>query len=246
MDILSKLKENPDNPRYIKKIDFEKLKKSIKELSKMLDIRPLAYDSSKGNIVLGGNQRLHALQALAQHGFEIKDSWFVDIGSWTEEEKKQFIIKDNLAYGNWDWDKLANEWDKVQLEEWGMDLSEWEDPNALNEEYSQKLGEVIYEPKKTNHKPKDLFEVETKFDEEIEAVQNEEIKELLKLRKAFFTTFDFAKIADYYAYQASPEVQRIMEKLGLVLLDKDKLIEHGFSKIIEDTAGEEEFNEDED
>lgn len=243
MDLLSKLKQNPNNPRFIKKVDFEKLKKSIKELSKMLDIRPLAYDSSNDYIILGGNQRLMALQALAQKGFQIKDNWFVDVADWTEEEKKQFIIKDNIAYGSWDWDKLANEWDKEQLEEWGMDMSHWEDPNELNDDYSQKIGEVIYEPKETDHKPADLFQRETKFDAEIEKVQNEEIKEMLKARTAFFHTFDFAKIADYYAYQASPEVQKLFEKLGLVLLDRDKLIEHGFSKIIDETKGEDTFNE---
>src|ERR1035437_5593957 len=120
--ILDKLKPNPSNPRIVTEKDFEVLMKSLKELPKMLDIRPLAYDSSQDFIVLGGNVRLRGLQALQKKGFEIKESWFVDIATWTEEEKRAFIIKDNISNGQWNWDMLANEWDQKQLAEWGIDI----------------------------------------------------------------------------------------------------------------------------
>ena len=70
--------------------------------------------------------------------------------------------------------------------------------------------------------------------ERIDALENEELKEMLKLRAAWFVDFHFAKIADYYAYQATPEEQRVIEALGLVLLDKDGLIDNGFSELLKD------------
>lgn len=230
-ELFKKLKANPDNPRTITEKDFEKLKKSIKELPKMLDIRPLAYDSSQDYIVLGGNQRLEGLKALTSKNLIVlKPEWFVDIKDWTAEEKRQFIIKDNISNGDWNWDVLANSWDKEELAEWGMDLGKWKDP--MDEDYSQKLGEVIYEPKETNHKVKDLFKIETKFDEDIAKIENKDLQRLFQARAFNFTAFDFEKVADYYAYQATPEEQRVFEKLALVLLDKDKMIENGFSKLI--------------
>lgn len=111
---------------------------------------------------------------------------------------------------------------------------------VLNKNYSQKLGEVIYKPKKTNHKISDLFQAEHKFDKEINILKNKKIKKMLKARTAYFANFNYSKIADYFAYQATTEEQRIFEKLALVLLDKDKLIENGFSKIIDSVTNDEE------
>ena len=168
----------------------------------------------------------------------MKPEYFKTAQSLTEEQKREFIIKDNISNGIWDTEALAKEWADLPLVDWGLNL-----PNWLNKDYSQKLGEVIYEPKETNHKVSDLFQKETKFDKEIQEVKNEELKELLKARVLMFYNFDFAKIADYYAYQATPEEQRIMEKLALVLLDKDKLIENGFSKLIDSLDKEDEVYE---
>jgi hypothetical protein len=133
--IFEKLKPNPDNPRIITKAQFEKLLKNLDELPKMLDIHRLAYDSKKDYIVIGGNQRLEGLKVLAKKGLAINDDWFVDIADWTEEEQKQFLITDNLAYGNWNWDILANGWDMEKLEEWGVPVQNLNDLNDAEREW---------------------------------------------------------------------------------------------------------------
>jgi len=115
---LNSIKLNPDNPRTISDEQFEKLKKSINDFPKMMELRPIIIDSN--NVILGGNMRFKALQDL---GFkEIPDTWVKEADKLTEEEKREFIIKDNVSGGEWKWDTLANEWDTDKLEEWGLDL----------------------------------------------------------------------------------------------------------------------------
>ena len=111
----NKLKANPNNPRTINKSKFERLKKSITEFPKMLELRPLVVDEEF--IVLGGNMRLKALKELG-----IKETFYIQEKELTPEEKKQFIIKDNASFGDWDWDSLANEWNNKDLLEWGIDV----------------------------------------------------------------------------------------------------------------------------
>ena len=117
---ISEIHLNPDNPRFIKDDKFEKLKKNIKEFPKMMKLRPIVIDDS--GKILGGNMRYRALIELGYQ--EIPEGWVVKASELTEEEKKRFIITDNIPYGDWDNDKLANEWDEIELEDWGMDLSE--------------------------------------------------------------------------------------------------------------------------
>jgi DNA modification methylase len=111
---------NPDNPRFIKDDKFEKLKKSILEFPKMMELRPIIIDDDM--MIIGGNMRYRALIELGYQ--EIPKGWVVKASELTEEEKKRFIIADNIPYGEFDYEKLANEWDEVKLEDWGMDLSE--------------------------------------------------------------------------------------------------------------------------
>ena len=157
--MLHELKLNPKNPRTISKKDFEALKKSIKEFPEMLEKRRIVYDETK--TVLGGNMRLRALLELEAEGFEIKDDYFQSAEGWTEKQKMEFVIKDNVERGAWDDDVLANEWDDLPLEEWGIDTKGWdseeliedEAPEVSQEEPVSKLGEVyqlgrwIYCPK---------------------------------------------------------------------------------------------------
>lgn len=124
MDILKKLQKNPKNPRTISKGDFQSLKKKISEFPEMLEKRPIVYDESY--IVLGGNQRFSALQELAQEGFKIKDEYFKQALNWTEEQKRKFVILDNISDGLWDWDIIANEWTDLPLADWGLDPVAWE------------------------------------------------------------------------------------------------------------------------
>ena len=114
---LSTIKPNPSNPRVIKDDKFHKLVNSIKEFPKMLELRPMVV--SEDNVLLGGNMRLKALQHLKYE--EIPDTWVKQASELTEEEQRQFIIKDNVGFGEWDWEMLANEWNSDELSEWGLD-----------------------------------------------------------------------------------------------------------------------------
>jgi ParB-like chromosome segregation protein Spo0J len=133
---LSQIKSNPNNPRIIKDEKFKKLVQSIKDFPEMIDKRPMVCvtDADDRIYPLGGNMRLKALQELQYS--EIPDSWVVMADDWTEEKRKEFVIKDNVGFGEWDWDDLANNWDTEKLEEWGLDI-----PHFANEEQENLFGE---------------------------------------------------------------------------------------------------------
>jgi DNA modification methylase len=116
---LSKLKGNPNNPRILRDEKFAKLKKSISDFPDMLNYRAIvAVSQADGTyMVLGGNMRLKALQDL-----KIKEAPVMLADHWSEEQRQQFVIKDNVGFGEWDWDALANGWETEQLQDWGMDL----------------------------------------------------------------------------------------------------------------------------
>lgn len=116
---LKEIKKNPDNPRVLKDDKFKKLLKSIEEFPQMMELRPIVVDEN--NIILGGNMRYEALRHLKKT--EIPDSWVKKASELTEEQKREFIIKDNIGFGEWDWDLLANEWDVNNLDDWGLDIS---------------------------------------------------------------------------------------------------------------------------
>lgn len=117
---IKKIVANPNNPRIIKDDKFKKLVQSIKDFPKMLELRPIVVDED--NVVLGGNMRLRALQELG-----IKEVPVLYANDLTEEQKKEFIIKDNVGFGEWEWDVLANEWDVDKLTEWGLDIPIFKD-----------------------------------------------------------------------------------------------------------------------
>jgi ParB-like chromosome segregation protein Spo0J len=112
---IKKVIPNPSNPRIIKDDKFKKLVKSIQEFPQMLELRPIVVDSNM--VVLGGNMRLKASIAA---GLKEVDILIAD--QLTDEQKAEFIIKDNVGFGEWDWDLLANEWDVEALEDWGLEL----------------------------------------------------------------------------------------------------------------------------
>ncbi len=109
------VKTNPNNPRIIKDDKFKKLVRSIKEFPEMLKLRPIVVDEN--NIVLGGNMRLRACKEAG-----LKEVHIIKADQLTEKQQREFIIKDNVGFGEWDWDDLANEWDIDELEDWGLDL----------------------------------------------------------------------------------------------------------------------------
>tara|TARA_R110000787_G_scaffold39440_6_gene98824 strand:- start:1026 stop:1601 length:576 start_codon:yes stop_codon:yes gene_type:complete len=123
---LSTIKPNPNNPRVIKDHKFEKLKKSINEFPKMMELRPMVINDD--NIVLGGNMRLKALKDLGYK--EVPSEWVKQAKELTEDETRRFIIADNVGFGEHDWEILANEWDSLELDEWGLDV--WQQPTEVD------------------------------------------------------------------------------------------------------------------
>ena len=116
---ISQVKPNPRNPRVIKDDKFKKLVKSIEEFPDMLNKRPLVTftDVDGKFVVLGGNMRLKACKEIG-----LKEIPIIVADEWTEEQKNEFLIKDNVGFGEWDWDSLANEWDVEKLDYWGLDV----------------------------------------------------------------------------------------------------------------------------
>jgi hypothetical protein len=116
---ISKVRPNSDNPRYIKDEKFKKLVQSIKEFPEMMPVRPIVVN--KEMVVLGGNMRLKAMQEAG-----LEKVW-VEVVDWSEEKQREFIIKDNVGFGEWDWDELGNSWNPEELNEWGLDVWNPED-----------------------------------------------------------------------------------------------------------------------
>jgi DNA modification methylase len=116
---INEVKPNPKNPRIIKDVKFNKLVTSIKEFPDMLNKRPLIVFTDVDNkyVVLGGNMRLKACKEIG-----LKEIPIIVADEWTEEQKNEFLIKDNVGFGEWDWDSLANEWDVEKIQDWGLDL----------------------------------------------------------------------------------------------------------------------------
>ena len=126
---LSKIKENYNNPRTVNKLRFLKLKKSILNFPEMLSIRPIVVDENL--IILGGNMRYKAAKELGFKTIHIQIA-----KDLTQKQKEEFAIKDNEHFGEWDWDILANEWDRESLEDWGLEGFPFEDVKEIEEEYT--------------------------------------------------------------------------------------------------------------
>lgn len=207
---LADIAEYKSNPRTISKKDFATLKKSLKDFPSMLDVREIVVDEN--GVILGGNQRYKALQAIGKSKVKVKK-----VTGWTDEEKREFVIKDNIANGAWDNDKLANEWDKNKLEEWGLPLKV-----ASSGDYKELLDVSIpyYTPAEKAPEIEDLADT-SETDELAEKITNtkmpERLRKVMLMRAAFFTEFDFQKIADYYAY-ADDDIKELMKRLGLVIV----------------------------
>ena len=116
---LNEIKLNSENPRKIDRLKLEQLKQSIKEFPKMMELRPIVIDSN--NKILGGNQRYTALKELGYT--EMPDTWIKRADELTKDEKRRFIIVDNLPFGEWDIN--LEDWDSGELAEWGLELESW-------------------------------------------------------------------------------------------------------------------------
>lgn len=136
---ISEVKANPNNPRLIKDDKFKKLVQSIKDLPQMLDIRPIVVN--KDMIVLGGNMRLKACKEAG-----LKEVPIIVADNLTEEQEREFLIKDNTSGGEWDWEMIANEWDAEQLDSWGLDVPSFETDEVLEAEEDDYDGVLPEEP----------------------------------------------------------------------------------------------------
>ena len=228
---LSQFKSNPNNPRLIKDDKFKKLVNSLREFPEMMEKRPMVCvtDTDGKLYPLGGNMRLKAIKELGYK--EIPDTWFVLADEWSEEKRKEFTIKDNVGFGEWDWDTLANEWDAEELTEWGLDipmLNDKDEQQEIEDLFSIEL--PFYTPSEDLPNVNDLADVsKTKeLNSQIDLLKiDDELKEILKIRASFFTDFDFQKIADYYAQQTQ-DVKNLFEELGMVILAPKEALKRGF------------------
>jgi hypothetical protein len=123
------IKANPNNPRIIKDDKFKKLVKSIQDFPEMLKLRPIVVNDDM--VVLGGNMRLKACKEAG-----LKMIPIIKANQLTEQQQKEFIVKDNVGYGEWDWDDLANNWDAEQLTDWGLDIGGFSNVEDLGESFS--------------------------------------------------------------------------------------------------------------
>lgn len=136
---IRKLKPNPTNPRVLRDEKFAKLVQSIRDFPDMLNKRPIiAVTDTDGKLmVLGGNMRLRACIDL-----KMKEVPVILADEWTEEQRREFIIKDNVGFGEWDWDQLANEWDAGELADWGLDFPKVPDFDAGTMDDQGSLDEI--------------------------------------------------------------------------------------------------------
>jgi hypothetical protein len=158
---------NTENPRIIKDDKFKKLVQSIKDFPEMLQIRPIVVNNEM--MILGGNMRLKAIQEIG-----IKEVPIIKAENLTEQQQREFLIKDNVGFGEWDWDALANDWDPAELNEWGLDI-----PNLDDKIDGMKDGEEIeFEQSVQIEPPKEYILIMA----EPNSVDWEDLKEVLKLK----------------------------------------------------------------
>jgi ParB-like chromosome segregation protein Spo0J len=132
------IKPNPNNPRVIRDAKFKQLVRSIQEFPEMLELRPIVVNEDM--ITLGGNMRL---RACVEAG--LTDVPVVIAKGLTEEQQQEFIIKDNVGFGEWDWDDLANNWDEANLKLWGLDFPLFDEGKVEDEQDTQLFVKVSIE-----------------------------------------------------------------------------------------------------
>lgn len=271
---LSALKANAANPRKISEDKFKKLVDSLLIFPRMLDLRPVVVDGTDtvlgGNMRLRaletiaqmtpeelaerlGHIRQYKSKKKAEKEF-LQTYWasFLDkpecpvlhADGLTPEQVKEFIVKDNVAFGSWDWDELGNTWDSEDLSDWGLDV--WTDPDgnvADGEEkdnvggdsvYTSKVESPQYEPRGEKPALSSVFD-RSKYDELIkrinESVLPEEDKEFLRLAASRHIVFNYELIADYYSHSGK-ETQKLFEDSNLVIIDFENAIEKGYVRLL--------------
>ena len=211
----------PSNPREWTRTDLDHLITSIKETPELLEARGLIVYPHEGKyIILGGNMRFSALREMN----EVDAPCYVMPEDTPIEKLREIIIKDNGAFGSWDFDMLANEWDDLPLVDWGVGGIPSDSPVSATELLSTlQFDPLYYEPK---NKPEitlsDCFDT-SKFDAKVKALDEYKLtaeqKAVMKMFCYRFIKIDFESVANYYAFNASEEEKKAIERLRLVLVD---------------------------
>lgn len=229
----------PKNPRVLRDEQYKRLKKSIEDNPEMLTLRELlVYPHGGKYVVIGGNMRLRILQDLGEKLVPCK----IIAEDTSVDKLRAYTIKDNTSGGEWDWDDLANEWDEAELDAWGLEFPVGMDAagDEEDENYNRKIEVPIYEPTGEDV-PVNALTDTAKYDGLVDEIRkakiDSEIKDFLLTAATRHIVFDYAKIADFYA-NATPEVQSLMERSALVIIDFDKAVENGFVKMTEEIRNE--------
>jgi ParB-like chromosome segregation protein Spo0J len=229
---IGKVKPNPENPRVIKDDKFKKLVKSIKEFPQMLQIRPIVVNSEM--MVLGGNMRLKACKEAGMKKIAI-----IQANDLTPEQQKEFIIKDNASFGEWDWTDLNENWNIEELNDWGIDGDFF--PKEEEEEkniYTKKIDIPHYHPSEEAPKLVELVSSEKadSFLRKIEELDvDDDLKQFLKFSAYRHLSFNYSKIADFYAH-SDAKVQEIMEDMALVIIDFEDAIKNGYVRLSDEIS----------
>jgi|TARA_R110000824_G_scaffold8881_1_gene40265 hypothetical protein len=182
---INELKSNESNPRLIKNHKFKKLVQSIKDFPEMLELRPVIVDEDM--TILGGNMRYRACKEAGLKEVPVKIA-----KGLTEKQKKEFIVKDNVGYGEWDWTMLGNEWKSNKLDDWGLDVWQNYDDNVLKvnggDENSEWVGMPEFEGKEDTLKI--IIHFENEEDRE-EFNQKHKLEIMTKLSKTWTTSYPY-------------------------------------------------------
>jgi len=155
------IKLDPSNPRSITKEAFESLKKSITDFPEMQSVKPLVVADG---YAIGGNMRLLAYKDLGYRELHV-----IDVSEWSQAKRDEFMIKDNTHYGSWDYDALANEWDELPLNEWGMEV--WSPEPVVLEDKEYELENEVW-----------FLNIEFKNEEEVQKWYEKLSKEKLNIK----------------------------------------------------------------
>lgn len=222
------------NPREMTEAEFKKLKKSLSKNPDFTAISELKlYKYGERYITIGGNMRLRAMKELG---------WQHVIGklipeSTTTEKLNEYILLDNANFGKWDFDALANEWEAELLADMNIDVPKISE--VLGEDaYTKKINIPTYEPSDRKPELKELCDT-SKRDELVAQIERSnipsEVKRFLKLAAERHNVFNYEKIADFYAH-ADADIQDLMERSALVIIDFHRAIESGFVRLSEELA----------
>ncbi len=226
------------NPRQITNKQYLDLKSSMEKFG-CVDPIIININPERLNVVVGGHQRLRILREL---GAEKVPTVSVNL---SEEDERELNVRLNKSGGDWDIDILANEFDVVDLKEWGFKDVElgFNIDKIEDDSYTKKINTPIYEPKGIKPKVSELYNEDKGF-ELLEKIRKSKVskaeKEFLTIASFRHVVFDYSKIAEYYA-QSNKEMQELMEDSALVIIDFKKAIEDGYVKLAEQISNE--YNE---